>query len=274
MVFVATICFSLMSATVKYLSYLPLMEVIFFRHFLTMLIVPLMLKNRKIPFQGNNQSILLLRCLFGVFAMIAYFYTLSTMTLTDAVGIRQLSPFIIILLAGIFLKEKIISQQIPIFILAFLGTLLIVKPGLRLDILPAIIALLGAVLTAGSHVTIRHLRLTDHPLVIVNYVGYTSGVLAFLALLVQGNFYIPNIDSLFLLILFGLIGLIGQIAITKAYQLAPTNIISLYLYLQIIFVAIFGIIFFKEIPDLFSIFGAFLIIISGYLYYKLNIKTN
>jgi drug/metabolite transporter (DMT)-like permease len=54
--------------------------------------------------------------------------------------------------------------------------------------------------------------------------------------------------------------------------MAPTNLVSLYLYSQIIFSAFLGILFFKEIPDLFTIFGATLIIISGYLNYKLKIE--
>ena len=150
--------------------------------------------------------------------------------------------------------------------------MLVIKPGFRSDIYPAIIGLLGAILTAGSHVTLRQLRLTDHPLVIVNYFGYTIGLLSFGVLLWQGNFYIPSTSILFILILLGLVGLGGQIALTKAYQMAPTNLISPYLYSQIIFSAFLGILFFKEIPDLFTIFGATLIIISGYLNYKLKIE--
>ena len=56
------------------------------------------------------------------------------------------------------------------------------------------------------------MRLTDHPLVIVNYFRYSIGLVAL------------------------------------------------------------EILFFQEIPDLLSISGAFLIIISGYLNYKLNLK--
>ena len=105
-----------------------------------------------------------------------------------------------------------------------------------------------------------------------NYFGYIIGLVSFGVLLWQGNFYIPDILSLFILILLGLVGLEAQIALTKAYQMAPTNLVSLYLYSQIIFSIFLGIFFFKEIPDLFSIFGASLIIISGYLNYKLNLK--
>jgi len=272
MMIIASICFTLMAVAVHFLSGLPLMEIIFFRSLPIMLIVPLILKNRKIYFWGNNKLILILRALFGGSVMVAYFYSITAMNLTDAVTIKQLSPFFIILLASILLGEKISFKLITIFILAFLGTILVVKPGFRSDIYPAIIGLLGAILTAGSHVAVRKLRLTDHPLVVVNYFGYIIGLLSFGVLLWQGNFCIPNRSSLFILILLGLIGLGGQIALTKAYQMAPTNLVSLYLYSQIIFSAFLGILFFKEIPDLFSIFGATLIIISGYLNYKLNSK--
>lgn len=272
MMIIATICFSLMAAMVKYLGHLPVMEIIFFRNIPIMLIIPLILKNKKISFWGNNKPLLLLRSLLSGFAVIAYFYTITVMILTEAVTIKQLSPFFIIFLASIFLGEKIDFRKITFFILAFLGALLVVKPGFRLDIYPAVIALLGAISTAGSHVALRSLRLTDHPLVIVNYFGYSIGLISFGILLWQGNFIIPDALSLFILLLLGLAGLGGQFALTKAYQLAPTKLVSLYLYLQIIFGALLGVLFFKEIPDLLSMFGASLIIISGYLNYKLKIE--
>ena len=272
MMIIASVCFSLMAVMVKFLGHLPLMEIIFFRNIPTMLVIPLILKNKKISFWGNNKPLLLLRSLLSSFSVITYFYTITIMILTDAVTIKQLSPFFIILLASIFLGEKIDFRKITIFILAFLGALLVVKPGFRLDIYPAVIALLGAISTAGSHVALRSLRLTDHPLVIINYFGYSIGLISLGILLWQGNFIIPDALSLFVLLLLGLVGLGAQFALTKAYQMAPTKLVSFYLYLQIIFGALLGVLFFKEIPDLFSIFGAFLIIIGGYLNYKLKIE--
>jgi drug/metabolite transporter (DMT)-like permease len=272
MMIIATICFSLMAAMVKYLGHLPVMEITFFRNIPIMLIIPLILKSKKISFWGNNKPLLLLRSSLSSFASIAYFYTITVMVLTDAVTIKQLSPILIIFLSGIFLGEKIDFKKITIFIMAFLGVLLVVKPGFHLDIYPAVIALLGAISTAGSHVAVRSLRLTDHPLVIVNYFGYSTGLVSFGILLWQGNFVIPDALSLFVLLLMGLAGLGGQFALVKAYQMAPAKLVSLYLYLQIIFGALLGVFFFKEIPDLFSILGAFLIIISGYLNYKVKTK--
>ena len=274
MMIINAICVSTMTLLVKYVQHLPLMELIFFRSLPLMLIVPLVLKNRRISFIGNNNRLLFLRCLFAGCGLIAYFYSITSMTITDAITIKQLSPIFIIILASIFLGESINLQKISVFILAFFGVVLIVKPGLNFNIFPAISGMLGAIFFAGSQIALRHLRLTDHLLVIVNYFGITLGLSSFTILLFQGSFVFPDMSSLGILIALGVVGVGGQVSLTKSFQMAPANLVSLYSYLQIIFGAILGIIFFKEIPDLFSIFGASLIIISGYLYYKLNIKTN
>jgi len=269
---IATICFSIMVLLVKYLRHYPLAEIIFFRSLAIMLIIPPILKKNKIPFLGNNRFLLIVRCLISGIIMACYFYTVTVMNLTDAITLKQLSPFFIIILASIWLGEKITLKQYVIFIIAFMGALLIIKPGFRLDIFPAMIGIIGAMLTAGSHVAVRNLRLTDHPLVIVNYFGYIIGLMSLGILLLQGNFIFPDAFNIFILFLLGLVGLGAQFALTKAYQLAPAKLVSFYLYLEIIFGTFLVILFFREIPDIFSIFGALLIIASGYLNYKYSKK--
>jgi len=271
MMIIAAICFTLMSVIVKYIGHLPVMEITFFRNIPIILFVPFILKNKKIPCWGNNKPLLLLRSSFSSFSAIAYFYTVTVMVLTDAITIKQLSPILIILLSAIFLREKVDLKKIMIFVITFFGALFVVKPGFHLNIYPAVIALLGAISTAGSHIATRSLRLTDHPLVIVNYFGYSGGLVSLVILLWQGNFVMPDAVSILALFLLGIVGLGGQFTMTEAYHHAPANLVSLYLYLQIAFGALIGLLFFKEIPDIFSIFGSFLIIISGYLNYRLNI---
>jgi drug/metabolite transporter (DMT)-like permease len=272
MMIIATICLSLMIVFVKYLKHIPVMEIVFFRNLIIMLIVPVVLKKEKIPFWGNNKPLLLWRSVLSGIATITYFYTAKVMILTDAVAIKQLSPFFILFLASIFLKEKINTAKITVFVLAFIGAILIIKPGFNLDIYPAIVGIFGAIVTAVTHIALRSLRLTDHPLVIVNYFGYVIGLLSLGLLLWQGNFVIPDSLSILILLLLGLVGLVAQIALTKAYRLASTKLVSFYYYLQIVFSAVIGVLFFKEIPGIYSMFGASLIILSGYLNYLYNKK--
>ena len=157
--------------------------------------------------------------------------------------------------------------------MAFLGGILVIKPGFRVEMFPAMIVLLGAIFMATVQITLRYLRLTDHHLVIINYYTYISGLISLIILLFQKSFIIPNWSDFFILILLGLFALVSQFAVTKAYQLAPANLASLYTYSQIIFAGVFGLLFFKEIPDLLSITGAIFIIISGYLNYRFKVNN-
>ena len=184
----------------------------------------------------------------------------------------RLSPFFIFFFSGIFLKEKLNLRQIPLLLLAFLGGLLVIKPGFRVEMFPAMIALLAAISIAVSHVNLRHLRLTDHYLVIINYFAYISGLVSLIILLLQKSFQVPSPSDLLILILIGLAALVARITVTKAYQMAKASLISLYTYSQIIFASLFGLLFFKEIPDLLSIIGASFIIISGYFNYRWKLK--
>ncbi len=253
---------------VKQVRHLPLMEIMFFKNIPTMIIIPIVLKKMNIPLLGNNKPFILFGGFLGLTAELAKFYTFTVMLLADASTIHRLSPFFIFFLAGIFLKEKLSFRRIPFFMLAFLGGLLVIKPGLRVDMFPAIIALLAAISIAVVHVTLRHLRLTDHYLVITNYFGYIGGLVSLTILLLQKSFKVPDSSDLLILTLLGVVALIPRIAFIKAYQLAPASLLSLYTYSQIIFASVFGLLFFKEIPNILSIIGACFIIISGYLNYR------
>jgi len=266
----AAICFAVLTMLIKFIPNVPLMEIILFRNIPIMLVIPLMIFKKGIPILGNKRSLLLLRSILTIFAMTSYFYTIKVMILTDALTIKQLAPLLSIFFAAIILKEKVNFKQISIFIFGFLGMLLIVKPGIRPDIFPAIIGLGGATLTAIGYIIIRYLRSDEHPLVIVNYFGYVIGLTALGVLLWQKNFIIPDTKSLIILILIGIAGLGGQYCLTLSYYVAPPKLVSLYLYLVIVFGVIFDTFIFKKAPDLFSLFGASLIIVSGYLNYKLK----
>jgi drug/metabolite transporter (DMT)-like permease len=104
---------------------------------------------------------------------------------------------------------------------------------------PVAICLLGTISVSASHVTLRYLRLTDHSLVIVNSFAFIISLTSLTILLKQGNIVKPKLNNLLIFILLGLVALFSQIAVTKSYQVARTNLVSLYSYFQIVFTGIF-----------------------------------
>ncbi len=230
---------SFMAVIIKYLGQFPLMENVLFRSLPTIAILPIVLRKRNIFIYGNNKSFLLLRGFFGTIGMIAIFYAYTVMPLTEVMAIQQLSPFFVIILSSIFLKEKLHVYQMPIFLLAFMGGLMVIKPGIRLDLFPVAICLLGTISVSAAHVTLRYLRLTDHSLVIVNYFAFITSLTSLTILLKQGEIVIPKLNNLSIFILLGLVALFSQIAVTKSYQMARANLVSFYRYFQIVFTGIF-----------------------------------
>ncbi len=269
----SSLSLSLMAVLIKFLINYPLMEISLFRSLPTVIIIPVILKKRKINFFGNNKILLTVRCFFGTVSLVGYFYTCRMMILTDAMAIRQLTPIFVFFLSIVLLKEYFIKNQVPLLLISFLGTIFIIRPGIRLDISPAIIGIISSFFLSVSYITIRRLRMTDHVLVIVNYLSWSVFLVSLITLLIQRQFIFPKSIDLGLLILLGLLGLGSQFTLTMAYQLVPVSLVSLYMYSQIIFSAIFDFLFFRNTPGVFSIMGTLFIISGGYLNYKLYLSN-
>jgi len=255
---------------IKYLTDIPLMEIVFFRSVPSVIILTLMLKTRKHKLIGNKNYILILRSIFGFFALSGFFYSVQNLVLADALIVKQLTPFFIVLLSIIFLKEKVKKRLLIFFIISIIGALLVIKPGFRVFIFPVIIALLASFLSAAAHVAVRYLRLSENSLVIINYNAITSLLISFFYMLIKKEFVIPNFFNFFILISVGFISLLIQLWLTDAYRNAKASIVSIYLYMQIFFGIIFSILFFNEYPDCLAILGGGLIFLGGFINYKLS----
>lgn len=270
----AAFFFALMAFVIKLLDDIPLMEIVLFRNIPSMIIIPIIILMKKdTPILGKNKPFLFLRGIFGALGVTAMFYTYTTMSITDSTAIQRLSPFFIIIMSIVFLKERYNFKQTPFILLAFIGALFVIKPGFRTDILPAIVALVSALLMGAAHIVIRHLRLSDNYWVIINYYAYITGFSAIILLLWQGNFVIPDLRNFILLIIIGLSAIGTQIGITLSYRFSPACVVAPYLYAQIIFAAILEITFLGVIPDPMSIIGSIMIIISGILHFKCSKNT-
>jgi drug/metabolite transporter (DMT)-like permease len=274
MMVISSFCFATIAALVKFLKDIPLVEIIFFRNLPLIIFLSYAIKKEKISFFGKNKFWLSIRCVSAFLAVWGHTYTIRTMPITNAVTIKQLIPLFVILIAKIILKEKILKKQIPIFFIAFLGVLLLIKPGFNLNFFPALIGIIAAIFAAMGHCALRQLRLSDHPLVIVFYYG-AFGVLMALIILILGKFFvIPNFLDSIVLLLIGLLNLLSQTTLARAYKLAPASLVSHYMYSQIVFVFVFGIIFFNEAPGLLSSIGSLIIIFSGYFNYKVKLDKS
>ncbi len=263
---------ALLGLLIKKINNIPIMEIVFFRNLGIIFVAPILLWKNSIPMLGNNKTFLLIRSFTGFIAISSMYFAYSNMLLGDAVTIKELFPIFVLILSTFFLKEKIFWKQIPLIFLAFIGVVMIIKPGLNSYLLPSMIALNGSFFFSISQVILRHLRHTDHPLVIINYLGYTNGILGLAIILLQKSFVFPDTKNLILLISIAIIALIASYGFAKAYSMAQASFLSFYMYSEIIFATMLGILFLEEIPDVLSILGALLIILTGIMNFKIKLK--
>jgi drug/metabolite transporter (DMT)-like permease len=189
--------------------------------------------------------------------------------LADTTTIHFTNPVFGALLAVVVLGEVLRKWEVILVFLSLGGVIMVARPAFLFgggeSLPPAAVgvALMGAILSACAYVTARRLTRTNDPLVIVFYFALVTVVGSLPFNLV--SFTPPVPMEWALLVGTGIATLAGQVLLTRALQLEKAVRVMAVGYLQIVFAGILGITLFSEIPDLWSVAGAGVIIGSTFL---------
>lgn len=265
--------FSLMGSSVKFLENLPLMQKVFFRNFFAFIVALIVLTKNKQPVIGKNIPFLILRSILGYLGMVFNIYAISQLFLADASILQNTNPFFVIVFSLLFLNERFRKHLFPTLIFAFLGVLLVIKPQFDHSIFPFMIGLASGAFSGAAYVTVSYLNKTDSPQTIILYFSGISSLITF-PFLLMGQYLPPTPLEWVGLFLIGLFGTLGQFCITNGYRYAPASELSIYNYTQILFVLVWGIIFWGEFPDALSILGGIFIVFAAYINYRYSIKES
>lgn len=253
--------FAVMNMFVKLAGDIPSLQKSFFRNLIAAFFALfIILKNKEtITYQKKDLPLLLLRSTCGTLGILCNFYAVDHLLLSDASMLGKLAPFFVILFSSIFLHEKAnLIQKITILI-AFIGSLFIIKPSLDISSSgSAIIGVLGAMGAGAAYTCVRQLGKNGiaGPKIVFFFSCFSClSVLPFIIF----NFTPMTITQLLSLLCAGLSAAGGQFAVTAAYTSSPGKDISVFDYSQVVFAAILGFIFLNQIPDLYSFIGYFII---------------
>jgi len=173
----------------------------------------------------------------------------------------------------LFLGERFRRIQILAVFLGFAGVIVILRPDSIPITFPAGLAVCSALFAGSAYTTLRALRKTDRPLLVVFWFS-AAITLFFLPSVLLGG-VLPDFKSLVFLLCIGLSGTAGQLLMTKAYRCAPGGEVAIYGYLSVVFSMLFQIFFFDSVPDSTVFIGAGLILIGGWINYRSRgIKLN
>ncbi|MEP2281103.1 DMT family transporter [Maribacter sp.] len=255
---ISTFSFSLMNSFVKYLDHFPTFEIVFFRTIGSLILGTTYILIKGIPILGNKRRYMIFRAIAGLTAMSLFFMSLKYLPVGTAVSLRYLAPIYAAVFAVFLLKEKLKPIQWFLFLFAFAGVLVLKGFDNNINTTGLLLVLSASVFSGLVYVLIRKIGNSDHPLVIVNYFMFTGTVIG--GLLSISNWVTPKGIDWLLLSSLGIFGFFGQVFMTKAFQIAKTNLVAPLKYIEVIFTITVGIFWFGDIYSLWSLLGILMIV--------------
>lgn len=229
-----------MAAMIKHLSgELPSEVIVFCRNALgLMFLMPILLRTGGLgQLRTRRPGMHFIRAATGVGAMFCFFYTIAEIELAKAVLVKMTTPFILPLVAWLWLSETITLRTLIAVAIGFAGVVVIMDPDSGVEPV-LLVALLGAFLMSVAKVSIRRMADTEPPRRIVFWFGVFSTLISAVPLLWARP--LPSTEHLPWLLAIGLTATIAQIAMTTAYQVANPGKVGIYNYTAVIWAAALG----------------------------------
>ena len=266
----AYLAFSLIDTIQKTLIiYFSVFQILFIKYFFTFFLSFIESKRKKNFkfYLTSNWKLQLLRSLLSILESGCFILAFRYLSLADAHSIGALTPIVVVVLSYIFLREKISPRIWFAVFIGFIGVLIVMRPGLTVFDPASLIPLAAAFFLGLYQIVTRKVSAVDNNETSLFYAGivgmFLMGFISF--------FYWKPISVDFILMFLGVGALYSSgvyfqiVALSKA----RASIVQPFHYTLIFWSIIFGFLFYKDIPDLFTITGAVVIIISGvYIFIK------
>jgi drug/metabolite transporter (DMT)-like permease len=266
----AVVLFSGLDASAKYLTTregLGIGQVVWSRFIgqftLLLLLVPSFgVMSAKALFTTNRFGLQMTRSVLMVGTTAFNFLALEYLRLDQAITIVFLAPLVVALLAGPLLGEWVGRRRMFAIMIGFLGVLVAIRPGVG-TFHPAVLYSFGAMLAYAFFMLLtRHMAKFDPPLVTLFYSMFV-GTFCGIPFAIADWQTPPDTLAWVLLCSLGILGGLGHWMFLHAYRLAPASAIAPFLYMQLLSMVALGYIVFGDLPDLWTLAGATLIVGSG-----------
>jgi len=276
---------SLGDALIKQISAnFPLWQIFVLRSLIAIPVLLVILKSRypSVSLKPVQMGWTALRSVMLTFMWVAYYTALPHVALSVAAAVYYTLPLFITLFAALFVSEKVGMQGWIAVFLGFCGVLLIVKPQAEDFNAYALLPLISAILYAFAMILTRTKCKDESPLILsfalnASFIGV--GILAtgliwiwgpssaevetyqFLA----GHWIAMGAEQWLAMGLLATAIIIGSVFAAIAYQSGPSSIVSTFDFSYLAFAALWGFVFFSEVPDAVTGAGITLVAFSGIL---------
>lgn len=240
---------------------LPPFESAFLRYLLGLVfVVPMLRSFTSTTWTPRLHLVLGARGIVHAIGVGGWFYAMSRIPLAEVTAIGYLTPIFISIGAVFVLGEKMALRRTLAIVAAFVGSLIILRPGLR-EITPGHLAMLATALTFGVSHLLAKLGVRDSsPGVVVAMLSIWVPI-ALLPFAIA-TWVSPSGADLALLFLVACLATAGHYTMMLAFAAAPVSVSQPVTFLQLVWATLIGALMFGEAIDIWVVAGGVLILTS------------
>ncbi|MCU0817046.1 MAG: DMT family transporter [Cypionkella sp.] len=270
----AIFLFTSMDATAKGLiERYPVAQVVWARFAGQVVIVLLILRSAVLVALRTRWPLLhMIRSACQLGATGCFFASLPHIGLAEATALTDLNPVLITLGAALFLGERLGPRRIAGVVVAMIGAMIVIRPGMAVFTPAALLPLAAAMFyTANALLTRRLGPLESFWTPLLHAALFGAVVTSALQPMVWQP--IAMADLPFFLLIGGL-GTGAQLCLIRAFSMAEAGAVAPFAYVGILFATGWGIVLYDEWPDLPTIIGALVIVAAGVYVWHRETRAN
>ncbi|MFO1202956.1 MAG: DMT family transporter [Tabrizicola sp.] len=197
--------------------------------------------------------------LFG--ATFLFFNALKYLPIADALAIFFVNPLVIVILSALALHERVGPRRWAAVAVGFLGTLIIIRPGM-VEVNPGTFFAIGSGVALGAYFVLTRAMAGAADAIVLNF--QTSAIGAGLMTLALPMLWQPPSPVQWLMLAsLGVIATLGHVLITKAYEHGEASLLAPLAFTEIVMATILGWWFFGDLPDRWTVLGVAILIASA-----------
>ena len=242
---------------------LPAAEVAFMRNVIAVTaLLPLMLMRGRELFATENLPLYGLRCVFSTVSMTSWFCALALIPLGQLTAIGFLAPLFGTLAAIVILGEVVRARRWTALCVGFAGAMIILRPTTSGFNVGQLFAIVSAMLGGCLAIMVKQLTIKDDPNRIVCLTSLFMTPMSLIPALFDWRW--PTLDMFPALLAMGICGVLGHLALTRAFAAIDASLVLTFEFIRLPFVVVVAYLAFGETIDSWTWLGATIIFGSAF----------
>lgn len=238
---------------------MPAAQSAFLRYVLGLVfLVPMLPAVRRAHLTRRQWKLFTMRGVAHSVGVTFWFYAMTKITIAEVTAMNYMVPVYVTLGAGLFLGEHLALRRLAAVAIAFVGALIILRPGFRELSQGHIAMLFTTVFFAVSYLTAKRMADEVSPAVVVFMLSVLVTIaLAPMAFAVWQSPTMAEIGWMFLVAVFATA---GHYTMTLAFAAAPVTVTQPVTFLQLVWATLLGWLAFGEPIDIWVVLGGVVIL--------------